>query len=67
MRSLERKQFIAIINDTENCFFIKPIENEELINRVKAQLLYVVVFYLKKSGQYLSDKALRKSICFSCC
>jgi DNA-binding response OmpR family regulator len=28
----------SIENDIENCFFIKPIENEELINRVKAQL-----------------------------
>ena len=33
-----KKAAIAIVNDTENCFFIKPIENEELINRVKAQL-----------------------------
>jgi DNA-binding response OmpR family regulator len=29
----------GIENDIENCFFIKPIENEELIKRVKAQLL----------------------------
>ena len=28
-----------IENDIENCFFIKPIENEELIKKVKAQLL----------------------------
>jgi hypothetical protein len=33
-----KKAAIASINDIENCFFIKPIENEELINRVKAQL-----------------------------
>ena len=33
-----KKAAIAIVNDIENCFFIKPIENEELINRVKAQL-----------------------------
>jgi DNA-binding response OmpR family regulator len=26
-------------DDIENCFFIKPIENEELIKKVKAQLL----------------------------
>jgi DNA-binding response OmpR family regulator len=25
-------------DDIENCFISKPIENEELINRVKAQL-----------------------------
>ena len=30
---------IASMNDIENCFIIKPIENEELIKRVKAQLL----------------------------
>jgi DNA-binding response OmpR family regulator len=29
----------GIENDIENCFFIKPIENEELIKKVKAQLL----------------------------
>jgi DNA-binding response OmpR family regulator len=29
----------SIENDIENCFFIKPIENEELIKKVKAQLL----------------------------
>jgi DNA-binding response OmpR family regulator len=29
----------SIENDIENCFFIKPIENEELIKRVKSQLL----------------------------
>jgi DNA-binding response OmpR family regulator len=28
----------GIENDIENCFFIKPIENEELIKKVKAQL-----------------------------
>ena len=36
-----RKKAVSIAsieNDTENCFFIKPIENEELIKRVKAQL-----------------------------
>ena len=27
------------MNSTENCFFIKPIENEELIKRVKSQLV----------------------------
>jgi hypothetical protein len=27
------------MNSTENCLIIKPIENEELIKRVKAQLL----------------------------
>jgi DNA-binding response OmpR family regulator len=26
------------MNSTENCFIIKPIENEELIKRVKSQL-----------------------------
>jgi two-component system OmpR family response regulator len=34
----KKKAAIASINDIENCFFIKPIENEELINRVKTQL-----------------------------
>jgi len=29
----------ATMNSTENCFIIKPIENEELIKTVKAQLL----------------------------
>ena len=29
----------ATMNSTENCFIIKPIENEDLIKRVKAQLL----------------------------
>jgi DNA-binding response OmpR family regulator len=29
----------SIENDIENCFIIKPIENEELIKKVKAQLL----------------------------
>jgi DNA-binding response OmpR family regulator len=29
----------GIENDIENCFFIKPFENEELIKRVKEQLL----------------------------
>ena len=36
-----RKRAVSVAgikNDIENCFFIKPIENEELINRVKAQL-----------------------------
>ena len=28
----------GIENDIENCFFIKPIENEELIKIVKSQL-----------------------------
>ena len=28
----------ATINRTENCFIIKPIENEELIKRLKTQL-----------------------------
>ena len=28
----------SIENDIENCFFIKPIENEELVKRVRAQL-----------------------------
>ena len=28
----------GIENDIENCFFIKPIENEELVKRVRAQL-----------------------------
>ncbi len=35
---LKKRATIASINDIENCFIIKPIENEELINRVKAQL-----------------------------
>jgi DNA-binding response OmpR family regulator len=30
---------IATMNSTENCFIIKPIENEELIKIVKSQLL----------------------------
>jgi CheY-like chemotaxis protein len=29
----------ATMNSTENCFIIKPIENEELIKIVKSQLL----------------------------
>ena len=29
----------GIENDIENCFFIKPMENEELIKRVNEQLL----------------------------
>ena len=29
----------SIENDIENCFISKPIENEDLIKRVKAQLL----------------------------
>ena len=36
-----RKRAVSVAgieNDIKNCFFIKPIENEELINRVKAQL-----------------------------
>ena len=36
-----RKRAVSIAsieNDTENCFIIKPIENEELIKRVRAQL-----------------------------
>jgi response regulator RpfG family c-di-GMP phosphodiesterase len=28
----------GIENYIENCFFIKPIENEELVKRVRAQL-----------------------------
>ena len=35
----KRAASIYSISDIENCFFIKPIENEELIQRVKAQLL----------------------------
>jgi DNA-binding response OmpR family regulator len=35
---LKKRATIASINDIENCFISKPIENEELINRVKAQL-----------------------------
>jgi DNA-binding response OmpR family regulator len=34
---LKKRATIASINDIENCFISKPIENEELINRVKAQ------------------------------
>ena len=34
----EFRKRAASIATTENCFFIKPIENEELIQRVKAQL-----------------------------
>jgi two-component SAPR family response regulator len=30
---------VTTINSTENCFIIKPIENEELIKIVKSQLL----------------------------
>jgi len=29
----------SIENDIENCFFIKPIENEELIKRVNEMML----------------------------
>ena len=37
-----RKRAVSVAgieNDIENCFFIKPFENEELIKRVNAQLL----------------------------
>jgi DNA-binding response OmpR family regulator len=36
-----RKRAVSVAgieNDIENCFFIKPIENEELVKRVRAQL-----------------------------
>jgi DNA-binding response OmpR family regulator len=36
-----RKRAVSVAgieNDIKNCFFIKPIENEELVKRVKAQL-----------------------------
>ena len=35
-----RKRAVSVAgieNDIKNCFFIKPIENEDLVNRVKAQ------------------------------
>jgi response regulator RpfG family c-di-GMP phosphodiesterase len=35
----KRAASIAGISHIENCFIIKPIENEEFIKRVKAQLL----------------------------
>jgi DNA-binding response OmpR family regulator len=35
----EFRKRAASIATTENCFFIKPIENEELIKRVNEQLL----------------------------
>jgi hypothetical protein len=35
----KRASSTASMNSTENCFIIKRIENEELIRRVKAQLL----------------------------
>ena len=35
----KKKVDYATINYPENCFIIKPIENEELIKRVKSQLL----------------------------
>ena len=35
----EFKKRAVSIATTENCFIIKPIENEELIKRVKSQLL----------------------------
>jgi Response regulator receiver domain. len=35
----KKKVGYATINYPENCFIIKPIENEDLIKRVKAQLL----------------------------
>jgi DNA-binding response OmpR family regulator len=35
----KKKVGYATINHPENCFIIKPIENEDLIKRVKAQLL----------------------------
>jgi DNA-binding response OmpR family regulator len=35
---LKKRATIASINDIENCFISKPIENEELVKRVKAQL-----------------------------
>jgi PleD family two-component response regulator len=34
----KRAASIAGISDIENCFIIKPIENEEFIKRVKSQL-----------------------------
>jgi DNA-binding response OmpR family regulator len=34
----EKVASTATINRTENCFIIKPIENEEFIKRVKSQL-----------------------------
>ena len=33
--------FTANIDYPENCFIIKPIENEEFIKRVNKQLLYL--------------------------
>jgi two-component system OmpR family response regulator len=36
---IRRKVANATIDYPENCFIIKPIENEDLIRRVKAQLL----------------------------
>ena len=35
----KRAASIAGISDIENCFIIKPIENEEFIKRVNKQLL----------------------------
>jgi hypothetical protein len=35
----KRVASIASINDSENCFINKPIENKELIKRVNEQLL----------------------------
>jgi response regulator RpfG family c-di-GMP phosphodiesterase len=35
----EFRKRAASIATTENCFFIKPIENEDLIKRVNEQLL----------------------------
>ena len=36
---IRKKVAYATIDYPENCFIIKPIENEELIKRVKSQLL----------------------------
>ena len=36
---IRKKVSYATIDYPENCFIIKPIENEDLIKRVKAQLL----------------------------
>ena len=36
---IRKKVAYATIDYPENCFIIKPIENEDLIKRVKAQLL----------------------------
>jgi DNA-binding response OmpR family regulator len=36
---IRKKAAYATIDYPENCFIIKPIENEDLIKRVKAQLL----------------------------